>query len=144
MTQSKDRLTTEIPPHRILREVYRHYLEFRDHVSQHGGDGVIEHGYFVYPEDDSSKKYKVNISISFWDLFYGLQELSPRKREAVFYNVILDKLQREVAEIMGITTVSVGQYVEQAMIQLSERYFAEVRVEVVKDDRDDSDDGAGV
>jgi hypothetical protein len=26
---------------------------------------------------------------------------------------------------MGITTVSVGQYVEQAMLQLAERYFAE-------------------
>ena len=130
MTQSKDRLTTEIPPHRVLREVYRHYLEFRDLVSQHGGDGVIHHGYFIYDEDGETIKAKVNISISFWDLFHGLKELSPRKREAVFYNVILDKLQREVAEIMGITTVSVGQYVEQAMIQLSERYFAEMQVEV--------------
>jgi hypothetical protein len=36
-----------------------------------------------------------------------------------------------VAEIMEITTVSVGQYVEQAMLQLSEEYFAEGIIEVV-------------
>lgn len=123
MTQNKDKRTKEEPKHRVLREVLRHYLEFRDYVAQHGGDGVIEHGYFVYNEDGT--KTKVIITISFWDLFYGLKELSPRKREAVWYNVIQDKLQREVAEIMDITTVSVGQYVEQAMLQLSERYFAE-------------------
>jgi DNA-directed RNA polymerase specialized sigma24 family protein len=68
---------------------------------------------------------KINLSISLWDLQNGLKELSPRKRQAFFYNVILDKKQKEVAEIMEITTVSVGQYVEQAMLQLSERYFAE-------------------
>jgi len=65
------------------------------------------------------------LSISFSDLKHGLEDLSPRKREAFFYNVILDWKQKDVAEHMGITTVSVGQYVEQAMIQLSKRYFAE-------------------
>lgn len=124
MTQNKDRRTKPEPKHRVLREVLRHYLEFRDYVAQHGGDGVIEHGYFVY-DDDGNVTQKINITISFWDLFYGLKELSPRKREAIWYNVIQDKLQREVAEIMGITTVSVGQYVEQGVLQLSERYFAE-------------------
>ncbi len=34
-------------------------------------------------------------------------------------------LQREAADIMGITTVSVGQYVNQAMRQLAEWYFAD-------------------
>lgn len=34
---------------------------------------------------------------------------------------------------MGITTVSVGQYVEQACIQLSERYFAEESIKSSKD-----------
>jgi hypothetical protein len=139
MTQNKDRRTKPEPKHRVLREVLRHYLEFRDYVAQHGGDGVIEYGYFVYNEDGS--KTKVGITISFWDLFYGLKELSPRKREAVWYNVIQDKLQREVAEIMNITTVSVGQYVEQAMLQLSERYFAEdsdsgIRIECTATDPD--------
>jgi DNA-directed RNA polymerase specialized sigma subunit len=122
MAQAKNRLTEEIPKHRVLREVYRHYLEFRQYVSD-TGQHVIEHGYFIY-DDKGNIKDKIGISISFWDLFNGLKDLSPRKREAVWYNVILDQKQRDVAERMNITTVSVGQYVEQAMLQLSERYFA--------------------
>jgi len=123
MAQAKNKLTEEIPQHRILREVYRHYLEFRDHVSN-TGQHVINHGYFIY-DDEGHIIDKVTISISFWDLFHGLKDLSPRKREAVWYNVILDQKQRDVAKRMKITTVSVGQYVEQAMLQLSERYFAD-------------------
>lgn len=122
MAQAKSKLTEEIPQHRVLREVYRHYLEFRQYVSD-TGNHVIEHGYFLY-NDDGSIKDKISVSISFWDLFHGLKDLSPRKREAVWYNVILDQKQRDVAKKMQITTVSVGQYVEQAMLQLSERYFA--------------------
>jgi DNA-directed RNA polymerase specialized sigma24 family protein len=128
----------EIPKHRILRDVFRHYLEFRDLVMspEHDGqgghrssDGVIDHGYFV--EDEEGNRRKVLITLSFWDLQGKLAKLSPRKRQAVFYNVILDKKQKDVAEIMEITTVSVGQYVEQAMLQLSEEYFAEGIIEVV-------------
>lgn len=111
--------------HRVLREVYRHYPEFEDYVSR-TGEHVIEHAYFVYEDDEVTIKDRVEITISFWDLFEGLKELSPRKQEAVLHNVILDKLQREVAEEMGITTVSVGQYVDQAMKTLAKRYFAEV------------------
>lgn len=122
MSQIKGKLTEEIPKHRVLREVYRHYLEFRQYVSD-TGNHVIEHGYFIYNEDGSIKD-KIAVTISFWDLFSGLKDLSPRKREAVWYNVILDQKQRDVAKKMNITTVSVGQYVEQAMLQLSERYFA--------------------
>jgi DNA-directed RNA polymerase specialized sigma24 family protein len=122
MAQTKGKLAEPIPKHRILREVFRHYLEFRQYVSD-TGNHVIEHGYFVHEADGS--RTRVNVSISFWDLFNGLKELSPRKREAVWYNVILDQKQRDVAKKMAITTVSVGQYVEQAMLQLSERYFAE-------------------
>src|SRR3954454_11990001 len=120
--KSKGKLSEPIPKHRVLREVYRHYLEFRQYVAD-TGHHVIEHGYFVHNDDNT--KTRVNISVSFWDLFEGLKELSPRKREAVWYNVILDQKQRDVAKKMAITTVSVGQYVEQAMLQLSERYFAE-------------------
>lgn len=123
MAQVKGRLTEEIPQHRILREVYRHYLEYRQYVSD-TGNHVIDHGYFLY-DDDGNIKEKISVTISFWDLFNGLKDLSPRKREAVWYNVILDQKQRDVAKKMAITTVSVGQYVEQAMLQLSERYFAE-------------------
>lgn len=123
MAQTKGRLTEAIPRHRVLREVYRHYLEFRQYVSD-TGNHVIEHGYFVYDTAGGPKR-KVLVTISFWDLFKGLKDLSPRKREAVWFNVILDQKQRDVARRMNITTVSVGQYVEQAMLQLSEYYFAE-------------------
>lgn len=37
--------------------------------------------------------------------------------------MVQDMKQREVADIMGITTVSVGQYVEAAVMQLAEEYF---------------------
>lgn len=145
----------EIPRHRVLREVYRHYLPFRDLVTspEHDGqggyntsDGVIEYGYFVEPENEvedpttgkvtkikTGERYKVFVTLSFWDLQGALKKLSPRKREAVFYNVILDKKQKDVAAIMGITTVSVGQYVEQGFIQLSEDYFTDMEVKVVEE-----------
>lgn len=113
----------EEPKHRVLREVYRHYLEFRE-LFEKQGTHVIDYGYYV-DDEDTGERTKIEISISLWDLQDALRELSPRKREAVFYNVILDKKQKDVAEIMEITTVSVGQYVEQAMLQLSETYFAE-------------------
>lgn len=128
MAQAKGKLQEPIPRHRVLREVFRHYLEYRQYVSD-TGQHVIEHGYFLYDEDGNVKD-KVSITISFWDLFKGLKDLSPRKREAVWYNVILDQKQRDVAKKMDITTVSVGQYVEQAMIQLAENYFAEELSEV--------------
>lgn len=98
---------------RILKEVYRHYIDFQDFASREG-------------------KYFISygpITLSLLDLEYGLDKLSPRKREAVYLNVIRDMKQKDAAAIMGITTVSVGQYVEQAMIQLAERYFAEMSEE---------------
>lgn len=127
MAAVKGRLTSPIPPHRVLREVYRNYLSYRDLVSNDGRNHIIDHGYFVYDEDGETVVSKELVSISFWDLHSGLKALSPRKREAFFYNVILDWKQRDVAEKMGITTVSVGQYVDAAMLQLCERYFAETR-----------------
>lgn len=131
MASVKGRPTQPIPLHRILREVYRHYLEFQDHVSR-SGDHVLDHGYFVYEDDGETVKEKVAVTISFFDLQRGIESLSGRKKEAFFHNVILDKKQRDVAEEMGITTVSVGQYVEQAMLQLSKVYFAETRENVVE------------
>ena len=95
--------------HRLLREILRNYLTFESYCQQ-SGQYVISHR---------------GIDISFLDLQNILEKLSPRKREAVYYNVILDWKQRDVAAKMGITTVSVGQYVEQAMLQIEERYFAE-------------------
>ena len=116
--------TAPIPLHRILREVLRHYTEYRELVNQDGRLHVIDYGYWVYNED-GTRKQKEEVSISFWDLYDGLKELAPRKREAIFYNVILDMKQKDVAKIMGITTVSVGQYVEAGTIQLAKNYFAE-------------------
>jgi DNA-directed RNA polymerase specialized sigma24 family protein len=58
------------------------------------------------------------IEVSFLDLQGCLKNLSKRKKEAIFWNVILDKKQKDVAKIMGITTVSVGQYVQAGFEQL--------------------------
>lgn len=124
MATVKGRLTEPIPLHRILREIYRRYPEFHDHVMR-TGTHVIDHSYFTYEEDGKTIKEKIEVTISFYDLRDGLNKLSKRKREAVFFNVIMDWKQKDVAQRMGITTVSVGQYVEQAMIQLSVDYFPE-------------------
>jgi DNA-directed RNA polymerase specialized sigma24 family protein len=124
MAQVKGRLTEPIPSHRVLREVYRHYVEFKEYVSA-TGKHVINHGYYIYEDDGETVKDQVSVSISFWDLHRGIENLSERKKEAFYYNVILDMKQKDVAKIMNITTVSVGQYVEAAMRQLAKTYFAE-------------------
>lgn len=113
-----------MPKHRILREIYRHYTELKAFVTAYGGDKLISHSYIVY-DDEGKAIGKEDIDISFWDLHHSLEVLSDRKREAVHLNVILDWKQKDVAEKMGITTVSVGQYVEQAMLQLAKIYFVE-------------------
>lgn len=134
MANQKERPQAPIPLPLVLRETYRHYLEFRDLVmspSQASTDrglinssvscdhGVIEYGYYTYHPDEVTPKQRVNIALSFWDLQGSLTRLSARKREAVFYNVILDWKQKDVAARMKISTVSVGQYVQAAMEQLA-------------------------
>lgn len=114
-----------IPPHRVLRDMLRHYTEFRELVNN-GGNHVLEHSYMVPDENAPSGVRKETISVSFWDLHRGIKELAPRKREALFYNVILDQKQKDVAQRMGITTVSVGQYVEAATKQLAKHHFPEL------------------
>jgi DNA-directed RNA polymerase specialized sigma subunit len=99
----------ELEKHRLLREIVRNYLVFEDYCSQYG-TYTIEHK---------------GITVSFLDLHNALKTLSPRKKEAIYYNVILDWKQKDVAEKMGITTVSVGQYVDQGMVQLCKSYFLE-------------------
>lgn len=123
MAQNKDLVTEEIKPHRVLREVFRNFRQFRELVASTGTD-VIEHGYFIYNEDGSINR-KISITISYSDLVGRLNELSERKRQAIFWNVIMDYKQRDVAEIMDITTVSVGQYVDTGMEQLAKEYFAD-------------------
>lgn len=98
--------------HKILREVFRHYLDFYDFYRLQGGSDTIT--------------YK-GITISFLDLKRVIQEtdLSDRKMQAFVLNVLEDKKQKEVADIMNITTVSVGQYVDAACRQLSELYWTD-------------------
>lgn len=114
----------EIPPHRVLREIYRHYIEFRELVAQDGRNHVLEHGYYI-EDPDTGERRKATLTLSFWDLRNDVNKLATRKKEAFFYNVILDMKQRDVAAKMKITTVSVGQYVEAACEQLAQRYFTE-------------------
>jgi DNA-directed RNA polymerase specialized sigma24 family protein len=115
--------------HLILREAYRNYLTFEQFVTDTGKD-VIEYSVPVSKESDDW----IPITISFTDLQRVLNNLndegtvlSKRKEQAFYLNVIRDMKQKDVAEIMNITTVSVGQYVEQAMLQLAEHYFGETR-----------------
>jgi DNA-directed RNA polymerase specialized sigma24 family protein len=103
--------------HRILREVIRNYTTFQElcrqqpmEAGQRTGDWSIEHK---------------GLTINFLDLQSCLKKLSPRKKQAVFYNVIMDEKQKDVAARMGITTVSVGQYVEQAMLQVAKDLWPE-------------------
>lgn len=135
----------EQPEHRVLREIFRHYTEFREYVGQ-GNDSFLEHTYLapdrgepqICPEQPrahgehealdmrcilcEAKLHRVTVSFDFWDLQRGIKELAPRKREALFYNVIRDMKQKDVAKKMHITTVTVGQYVEHAFRQLIERH----------------------
>lgn len=121
---ASETIKKSMPKHRILREIYRHYSELKAFVTAFGGDGVISHTYIV-TDDNGNPIGKDTIDISFWDLPDPLKLLSDRKKEAVYLNVILDWKQKDVAAKMGITTVSVGQYVEQGMLQIAKVYFAE-------------------
>jgi len=121
----------------VLRETLRHYIEYRELIGGYGligdpADGrkhIITHSYYAKnPDPESKEPVKKTITISFWDLQRGIKELAPRKREALWYNVIEDQKQKDVAKIMKITTVSVGQYVEAACLQLSKQYFSEQEI----------------
>lgn len=108
--KNKKKLVQEpVHKHKVMRELYRNYMQFKEYVRSTG---------------ETTIEYR-DVAISFYDLGMGLNELSPRKKQAFYLNVILDKKQKDVAEIMGITTVSVGQYVEAASRQLADIYFGE-------------------
>lgn len=121
--------------HKILREAYRNYLTWKDLITYEQERQTLEVITYNVPKEPGSDEY-VPVTISFHDLERALKQfgdevkkegtvLSKRKEQAFYLNVIRDMLQRDVAEIMGITTVSVGQYVEQGMMQLCDYYFAE-------------------
>jgi predicted DNA binding protein len=102
--------------HRVLREAVRHFEEL-ENLFKSKGILVISHD---------------GLDICFMDLKDALSRLSPRKREAIYYNVTLDMKQKDVAEKMGITTVSVGQYVESGFAQIAKEYFADPNAEPKK------------
>lgn len=104
--------------HKILREVYRNYHEYREHMGRTGQD-VIE---YAVETEKGSGEY-VQIIISFSDLKKGVSDLSPQKQKAFYLFVICGLLQREVADIMQINTVTVGQYSDAALRQLAKSYF---------------------
>lgn len=112
----------------IIKEAYRHYdtwqnlIAYGDGKSGHVSDVLTYH----IPKEPGSDEL-VPIVISFHDLqrAWDNVKLAPRKKEAFELNILQDMLQREAADIMGITTVSVGQYVNQAASQLAEWYFAD-------------------
>jgi DNA-directed RNA polymerase specialized sigma24 family protein len=133
--------------HLILREIYRHYLDYKDHYARTGHDILVGGTH----DDDCQwwdRLKRVNkkidpsirdkdapctcgfsetgpVMISFLELQNSLKNLSKRKKEAVFLNVILDLTQREVAEVMQIKMVTVGQYVKSAMQKIEKEYFAD-------------------
>ena len=98
----------KVATHKVVREIVRDYLTLESECAQSegrfGGDQ-----WMIRVE---------GIEVSFLDLQGCLQHLSKRKKEAIFWNVILDKKQKDVAKIMGITTVSVGQYVQAGFEQI--------------------------
>ena len=98
-----------VSKHRILREVVRSYLTFESDCAQEGA--------FMWTIN--------GVEVNFLDLQNCLKNLSKRKKEAVFYNVVLDMKQKDVAKIMGITTVSVGQYVDAAFQQIAKEFWPE-------------------
>lgn len=100
----------ESKKHRYLREAVRRYDELESLFVQTGQSVV---------------RGPDGIEICFLDLKDCLKKLSPRKKEAIYYNVICSMKQKDVAKIMGITTVSVGQYVESGFLQIAEEYFGE-------------------
>jgi len=131
----------------ILREIYRHYLDYSDHYQKTGHD-IIVGG--THDEDcewwqrltrtnkqvDPEKRVPDApctcgfsqtgpVTISFLDLRDSLKNLSKRKKEAVWYNVIMSYKQWQVAEIMDIKMVTVGQYVKSAMIKIANEYWPE-------------------
>lgn len=145
----------EIPADLVLREVFRRYTEFRelvtnpDHTAE-TRDGYLEHTYLIpgkgvpaecpdAPKANGDheainmkciycgeKMRRVTVGFSFWDLHRGLKELAPRKREALFFNVIMDLKQRDTGKLMGITTMTVGAYVKMAFKSLAKQHFIDI------------------
>jgi len=130
-----------MPLHRVVREVLRSYTSLKQATPDEWEQTIcrvigcvntrsvrhrIQEDYGSERQIEAAKGHDgacYLISISLMDLQGCLKDLSPRKREAVFYHIILDWKQKDVAARMGITTVSVGQYVEQGMLQIAKKLW---------------------
>jgi predicted DNA-binding protein (UPF0251 family) len=126
---------TAADKHKILREAYRNFLTWRDIITYPEDSEPPYTITYRVPKDKDSNEY-VPVTISFVDLARALKSyegelksegtvLSARKEQAFFLNVLRDLRQKDVAEIMGISMVSVGQYVDQGMLKLCKYYFGE-------------------
>lgn len=111
----------------ILREAVRHYDEFEYLFIQSGID-LIEHKGIAISLFDLKLIVEVCTPIDVCDIPYSIEfkltdpfGLSPRKKEAIYWNVIKDEKQLDVARRMGITTVSVGQYVDNGFLLISRK-----------------------
>lgn len=117
------------PRHRILREVIRNYTTLKHDAEASGFSLTFCAVKGCIQSPGSIRKGHTGdchlVTINFLDLQNCLVKLSKRKKEAVAYNVIRDMKQKDVAAVMGITTVSVGQYVEQAMLQVAKELWPE-------------------
>lgn len=98
-------------PDLVIRELFRHYESIRDHRRTETGKDVFSHKGFDFAVSELDLK--------------DLNLLTPRQKEAFYFNIVLDMKQREVAELLGISTVSVGQYVQAASERLAAHYFPE-------------------
>ena len=116
----------ELKPHVVLRDAVRHYPEYEAFVSQFGTH-VISHKGIELSFYDIQRVFRACFAIeNNNELTFPNEDpfkLSRRKKEAIFWNVIQDEKQKDVAERMGITTVSVGQYVEAGFKQVSRIIF---------------------
>jgi hypothetical protein len=115
--------TKREPGYKIIREALRNYTTYQRHVALYGQD-VIEHSYVVY-NDDASPKEKVTVTLSYSDLLRGAKELSPKKRQALWLSIILDKTQEDVAAIMNTQPATIAQYCRISLNFLSDNYFCE-------------------
>lgn len=101
---------TTIEPRRLTRNLLGRYLEFEKFCEMDGRYEVK----------------RADITINFSDLKGCLADLSPRKKQALYLNVICDLSQQEVAKLMGIAPGSVGQYVDQATREVALVLFPEL------------------
>jgi DNA-directed RNA polymerase specialized sigma24 family protein len=115
-----------IPSYKIVEETLRNFTQFRALFSdaEAGGRHIIEHSYLVYNSDGTVKE-KVTVVLSLFDLFNGVETLSPRKREAIWHIAINGRTQDEVSKIMNCRAVTCGQYLKAGCQQLAKEIYKE-------------------